>query len=417
MSLGAPAQAVNDPLGAVLTVPRSDYDTGQIRPLDPTVLMNRLHVSDDLVTLSFARRGSSAAEIEIQLPPGSLRRIQEMNYLSGIREVRAGTGTVAVTANSGTYDSGDTGTRFYLLRLNLWDPFVRSNGTEPLPVHHLFLTEEMVMVAHRSDLLLNGPGFDFRAINDAVTSNPVPEPAFVVLPIHNLDALPPTGSSFRLTSNRPFQRGAVWFPIKQYVAGGFLATFQFQMTGLGADRPGIEVGADGFAFVIQNYSLQLPRLPGGFLGYHCIPNSLAVEFDTYNNRNEAYFDGCLNRIDAFFDPDGNHISVHTLGTLPNSSSESYSRGRRSVIPLLNDGTPHLVQILYRPGNLTIYLDNMANPFLEVPGLDLTTTLNLRDPSLGNGYAWLGFTAGTGAAFQNHDILNWNVRSLASPIQN
>jgi hypothetical protein len=164
--------------------------------------------------------------------------------------------------------------------------------------------------------------------------------------------------------------------------------------------------------VVQNYSLQLPRLPGGFLGYHCIPNSLAVEFDTYNNRNEAYLDGCLNRIDAFFDPDGNHISVHTLGTAPNSSSESYSRGRRSVSSLLNDGAPHLVQILYQPGTLSVYLDDMVNPFLVVPGLDLTSVLNLDA-----GRAWLGFTAGTGASFQNHDIVNWNVRSLASPIQN
>src|SRR4051812_48145895 len=42
-----------------------------------------------------------------------------------------------------------------------------------------------------------------------------------------------SASGFRLTPSFRFQRGAVWMVGKQYVAGGFQSTFQFQISNPG----------------------------------------------------------------------------------------------------------------------------------------------------------------------------------------
>ena len=115
---------------------------------------------------------------------------------------------------------------------------------------------------------------------------------------------------------------------------------------------------------------------------------MAVEFDTFQFGNN--------------DPNGNHISVHTRGTLPNSADEQYSLGNTGTgLPInLKDGLVHTATILYQPGTLGIYLDSLPAPVLTVP-LNLPNTLTLT-----NGSAYVGFTAGTGAGYENHNILNW-----------
>jgi lysophospholipase L1-like esterase len=197
----------------------------------------------------------------------------------------------------------------------------------------------------------------------------------------------------RLTADQEGQTGAAWLPAKQSVQGGFEATFQWQIS-----RNGQEGGADGFAFVIQNASgLALGDGRSG-IGYNGIPNSLAVEFDTLQNPPEE-FGGQLG------DPNGNHISVQTRGALPNSADPTFSLGSTTqgppAIPLLADGNVHNAKVVYVPGTLTIFLDNLTSPVLSVP-VDLGTTL-----SLDNGQAWVGFTAATGGRSQAHDILSFS----------
>ena len=95
---------------------------------------------------------------------------------------------------------------------------------------------------------------------------------------------------------------------KQPVANGFQSTFQFRITnpgGLVQYTPhGFQQGGDGFAFVIQNFGIPVLGPSAGYLGYHGLPNSLAIEFDTW-----------LNYEAGFFDPNGNHISVHSRSVL------------------------------------------------------------------------------------------------------
>ncbi len=198
------------------------------------------------------------------------------------------------------------------------------------------------------------------------------------------------GNVLRLTSAATNKAGAAWFITKQEVEDDFTTTFEFQITNLGGiDDPQGQTGADGIAFVIQNSSAGVFALgsAGGNIGYTGIVNSLAVEFDTWPNS-------------EFSDPNNSHISVHTRGTLANTVNHSASLGSTSAIPNMSDGNPHTVIIDYEDETLNISLD--GSHVLTVP-VDLEAILNLDDDE----EALVGFTAATGAAFENHDILEWS----------
>lgn len=152
-------------------------------------------------------------------------------------------------------------------------------------------------------------------------------------------------------------------------------------------------GADGFAFVIQNHDITALGSCCGGQGYEFIPNSLAVEFDTWQNIPEDFPSG-------LGDPNENHISVQTRGVLPNSADPLFSLGFTTAIPYLSGGQPHTVKITYTPGTLRIFVDDLVTPALVVV-VDLATILNLED-----GQAWVGLTAGTGGVSEAHDILTW-----------
>ena len=199
-----------------------------------------------------------------------------------------------------------------------------------------------------------------------------------------------SGNILRLTPADFGQGGAAWATFRQPVGDGFDTTFQFQITDL------LDTGADGFAFVIQNATQSFNGGGGasalggggGELGYFGIPNSLAVEFDTWFNP-------------EWNDPNENHVSIHTIGDQFNSTDEFFSLGSTTAIPDLSDGNVHTVRISYTPGTLQVFLDDLSNPILSVPA-DLGAILYLD-----HGHAWLGFTAATGGAAENHDILNWS----------
>ena len=205
------------------------------------------------------------------------------------------------------------------------------------------------------------------------------------------------GNSLRLTSSFPGQLGSAWFNLPQQVQNGFQSTFQFQITDLQLN------GADGLAFVIQNSSAGALGAPGGAMGYGGIFNSVAVEFDTWQNLVSDFSPTFL-----LGDPNDNHLSVHTRGTLPNSFDEGFSLGSTTLIPNLSDGSIHIAEITYAAGNLSVFLDDLAAPRLVV-ALNLATTLNLAD-----GRAGVGFTAATGGAYENHDILNWQFGAVPEP---
>jgi hypothetical protein len=190
------------------------------------------------------------------------------------------------------------------------------------------------------------------------------------------------GNTVRLTPSTREVRGGIWYDTKQSVEQGFDTSFVFQITDQGNG------GADGIAFVIQNDS---PTPLGFHTGYQDISNSLAVEFDTWDNT-------------EWVDQGLNHISVQTNGTGPNNPRPFAMLANAQVGPNMSDGNPHTAKIEYIPGSLKIYVDNLTVPVLTL-AVDLSTTLNLD-----NGSAWVGLTAGTGASYENHDILSWSFTS-------
>ncbi|CEK15804.1 Legume lectin domain [Chthonomonas calidirosea] len=210
----------------------------------------------------------------------------------------------------------------------------------------------------------------------------------------------------RLTPATGFQDGAAWFGAQLYVQGGFDSTFQFQITDLGSS-PGFTPGADGIAFVIQDDPAGTSALGGygGEIGYGGITHSLAVEFDTYQN---SYF--------VPPDPNNNHIAIHTHGIGVNSANGQNGTlilGDNPNLPVrMADGNVHTAEIKYlpgAPGNMTVSIDGVQ--VLSVP-VDLQQALGLP-----GGMAWVGLTSGTGAAWENHDILSWNYRTSLFHIGN
>lgn len=192
----------------------------------------------------------------------------------------------------------------------------------------------------------------------------------------------------RLTDSDYDQSGAAWYyPARQAVNSGFRTCFQFQIT----DPSSSWSGADGLAFVIQNQS---PYTNGW--GYAEITNSLAIEFDTFENGDVG-------------DPDNNHISIQSAGTEANWIGHEYSLGCTSNIPSLIDGEIHTVEVQHLFDTMDIYFDHSSDPVLSVH-VNLDSLLDLYD----NDYAWVGLTAMTGGLYETHDVLSWFFQLPAGP---
>lgn len=207
------------------------------------------------------------------------------------------------------------------------------------------------------------------------------------------------GNALRLIRVEPLKSAstpaAVWNNTPQRVTDGFVAMFTFRiLNGQGS------AGADGFAFVIQSAGPSAIATGGGQIGYATnegeppfgISNSLAFEFDTFQNAN-------------FNDPNDNHLSIHNNGTGPNDANESFSLGSTTSVPPFRDGNAHLVRIEYDgPSNsheLRVFIDNLTAPAL-VRNIDISSILAGGGPN-----AWIGFTAGSAGYWETNDILNWS----------
>ena len=220
-----------------------------------------------------------------------------------------------------------------------------------------------------------------------------------------------TSNVLRLTPAETDKKGSAWFNVLQPVAGGFTTTFTFQITDHNPTENNFP--ADGLAFVIQNAAAGTAALGGGGggIGYDGIPNSLAVEFDTFANFGPG----------PNHDPNGNHVGVQSCGTDPNSAdhlathgdSVSCNLGLNSSLPItLADGNPHTVKIEYTSSSecdcsstLQVTLD--GTPLFAPIQVDLGTLLALANPSDTTAdSAYVGFTAATGALEENNDILSW-----------
>lgn len=163
----------------------------------------------------------------------------------------------------------------------------------------------------------------------------------------------------------------------------FSTQFEFRITGAGPagspDGAG-QIGADGFALIIAAGPAALGG-GGGGLGYSGLTPSVAVEFDTW-------FNG--------FDPDSNHVGINVNGNFASVAAAPVP-GR------FDDGSLWSAWVDYDGTTLEVRVSNTgvrpAAPALS-RAIDIPAIL-------GGTAANVGFTAGTGAAYGNHDVVSWS----------
>jgi hypothetical protein len=268
--------------------------------------------------------------------------------------------------------------------------------------------------ASQSCLTLNG-------FSNGVASTAYPSFQTVITP-----PLPPpiVTNVLRLTPNAGNQVGSAWYNTAQTVQNGFSTSFQFEFSNPSGTP------ADGIAFVIQNvHTLPLNAIGftgsnGGAIGYGDddagaqpqtgITNSVAIEFDTYQNPQWA--DPGPN---SNFNGSVSHVAVQSCGTGPNTShhGQPCSNGQLNStlgapisVSALADGLPHSVTIVYNPACSTCAVPTPANLHVILDNVDLYhngVNVDLASLGLGDGgTAYVGFTGATGGSYENQDILNW-----------
>ena len=210
-----------------------------------------------------------------------------------------------------------------------------------------------------------------------------------------------TGGALRLTPAATGQAGAGYSTTAIALGAGatFSTTFQFLITNRGGIAP-----ADGLTFVVAAATAGLGGVGGG-MGYLGVPNSVAVEFDTFDNGEVGT---------------SNHVGVDSNGVLANNGISPYgvsncasnvgfvlgcmSNGDIWTATIDYDGSTNLLNVYVQDGSAAV--QHIINGMSINVGALLGTTS-----------AFVGFTSATGAGFANHDILNWrlaNDRSLGVP---
>jgi hypothetical protein len=178
--------------------------------------------------------------------------------------------------------------------------------------------------------------------------------------------------------------GGAWLNAKQPVRDGFDTTFQIQITDKHCS------GADGFAFVIQSGPEPALGQTGQGLGYGGVTNQFVIHFDNYHWGDHPAAGG--------YDEIAVLAAPSPTEPLYNVPANIIAAANKQIA--YSDGAVHTVRIVYVPGNLRVFLDDLENPVMTVYA-NLTRVMDLDQ-----GRAWVGFTAASGADWQNHDLVSW-----------
>ena len=157
------------------------------------------------------------------------------------------------------------------------------------------------------------------------------------------------------------------------------------------------------AFVIQNNPAPVLGYAGCNIGYGGITNLFVIKFGNYHWPDHAYENayGSYDEIAVLVPP-------ATITPLWDSVSNTIAAITNRVD--FSDGQIHTVKMVYVPGTLQVFLDDLENPLMTVY-VNLAKVMDLD-----NGRAWVGFTAATGADWQNQDLIRWIFDSPEDAIQ-
>jgi hypothetical protein len=200
------------------------------------------------------------------------------------------------------------------------------------------------------------------------------------------------GVVLRVTPATTSQSGAAYYTTGVPLGSNdtFSTTFEFRFTDTGGIDP-----ADGITFVLAQNPTGLGA-GGGGLGYQGVPNSVAIEFDTYENGGA--------------DSSSNHVAIDTDGVLTDSDLTNLygvatcDSATHLAAGCMSNGDVWSVTIGYNGSDLSVTAwdtTGEASPFTVYTSLPINI-----ESYLGTSTAYVGFTGGTGAGFENQDILNW-----------
>ncbi len=183
---------------------------------------------------------------------------------------------------------------------------------------------------------------------------------------------------FRLTNATATQNGSVWANTPISLNNSFDIKGQIF---LGCSNG----GADGMTFTLQTTGTTTTGGNGGGLGYQGITNSVAVEFDTYQNATP--------QADPFFD----HLALISGGSVNHTGPTSLA-APVSILPgnaNAEDCQYHDVRFIWDPNN------NLFEVYVDCQ-LRLTYNGDIRTALGGSTTAFYGFTGATGGLFNQQE---------------
>lgn len=205
------------------------------------------------------------------------------------------------------------------------------------------------------------------------------------------------GNALRLTPANYGQGGSAFSTNVVSLDGNasFSTAFRFRFSNAGGACDGLGCGADGIAFVVQTNSNNVGGIGGG-IGYDGIANSVAVEFDTWNN---GSIDG----------NSSNHVGIDLGGSVNSVARAEVTEGDLNNGQIWSawvdyNGLTDLLEVRLALGAAAARPDDADLSYIT----DLVTALGTTD-------AYVGFTSGTGAAYAAHDVLAWQFHSTYNPI--
>ena len=203
------------------------------------------------------------------------------------------------------------------------------------------------------------------------------------------------GSVLRVCPAKGSSAGSV-FSAMTVNASKFSTFFKFRLTDSGGTLfdGNDKVGADGLVFVVQSVSSSIGGSGQG-IGYDGIGSSVGAEIDTWHNS-------------ANNDPDSNHIGIDVNGSVNHGSGSLWTQ---SVSPEFNDGNLWYAWVDYDGTDMEFRVNQTG---VRSATADLTRSLDIKS-ILGQDTAYVGFTSGTGADWNNHDVLYWTYRDYYNPI--
>lgn len=183
-------------------------------------------------------------------------------------------------------------------------------------------------------------------------------------------------------------RGGSFFSTDQVDTTDFSASFSFRIHNNGGSvfDGNTENGADGLVFVVQPQGNNVGGIGAG-IGYSGIRDSLGIEFDTWHNSSNN-------------DPSQSHVAIDLNGNVRHAAdgTDTYNVAG----PELDDDVRWYAWVDYKDNLLEVRLSE-ANAYPTDP--ILTKTLDLA-AVIGQQTAFVGFTSGTGAAWSDHDVIDF-----------